>query len=256
MTASTDSPAAQETRRQHALDRYHMVDSLPATVYDDLVNVAAALCGTPIAVVSLIDRDRQWFKARVGLDDHQTTRDTAVCDHAIRQPDELLEEAGEAPRVLAALVQDAAEALGAGHQALAGAVHGDVAVALQEAHQPADPAEDLALLGRRDERHPRDVHGLVRPSEEHPQQALGHDRHRGLQGFGRQEDVDRPVRRQVRLRAQGAAQAEADGKAEVPVRAQADRSTEAETDTEAHPHADAVRAAAADRPGGTRPRWR
>ncbi|HEV7271303.1 GAF domain-containing protein [Pseudoxanthomonas sp.] len=91
MTVSTDSPAAQETRRQHALDRYHMVDSLPATVYDDLVNVAAALCGTPIAVVSLIDRDRQWFKARVGLDDHQTTRDTAVCDHAIRQPDELLE---------------------------------------------------------------------------------------------------------------------------------------------------------------------
>ena len=91
MTASTDSPTAQETRRQHALDRYHMVDSLPATVYDDLVNVAAALCGTPIAVVSLIDRDRQWFKARVGLDDHQTTRDTAVCDHAIRQPDELLE---------------------------------------------------------------------------------------------------------------------------------------------------------------------
>lgn len=91
MTASTASPVAQETERQHALDRYHVVDSLPATVYDDLVNVAAALCGTPIAVVSLIDRDRQWFKARVGLDGHETTRDTAVCDHAIRQPDELLE---------------------------------------------------------------------------------------------------------------------------------------------------------------------
>ena len=91
MTASTGSPAAGETQRQHTLDRYHVVDSLPATVYDDLVNIAAALCGTPIAVVSLIDRDRQWFKARVGLEDHQTTRDTAVCDHAIRRPDELLE---------------------------------------------------------------------------------------------------------------------------------------------------------------------
>ena len=90
MTASTASSIA-ETRRQHALDRYHVVDSLPATVYDDLVTVAAALCGTPIAVVSLIDRDRQWFKARLGLDDHETTRDTAVCDHAIRQPDELME---------------------------------------------------------------------------------------------------------------------------------------------------------------------
>lgn len=91
MTASTGSPSAQEQQRQRALDRYHVVDSLPATVYDDLVQVAAALCGTPIAVVSLIDRDRQWFKARLGLEDHETTRDTAVCDHAIRQPDELLE---------------------------------------------------------------------------------------------------------------------------------------------------------------------
>ncbi|MBD9479765.1 GAF domain-containing protein [Pseudoxanthomonas sp. PXM02] len=91
MTASTASTSAQERQRQHVLDRYHVVDSLPATVYDDLVQVAAALCGTPIAVVSLIDRDRQWFKARLGLEDHETTRDTAVCDHAIRQPDELLE---------------------------------------------------------------------------------------------------------------------------------------------------------------------
>ena len=91
MTASTAFPSAQERQRQHVLDRYHVVDSLPATVYDDLVQVAAALCGTPIAVVSLIDRDRQWFKARLGLEGHETTRDTAVCDHAIRQPDELLE---------------------------------------------------------------------------------------------------------------------------------------------------------------------
>ena len=91
MTASTASPSAQEQQRQHALDRYHVVDSLPGTVYDDLVQVAAALCGTPIAVVSLIDRDRQWFKARLGLEDHETTRDTAVCDHAIRQPEELLD---------------------------------------------------------------------------------------------------------------------------------------------------------------------
>lgn len=90
MTASTASSLA-ETRRQHALDRYHVLDTLPATVYDDLVTLAAALCGTPIAVVSLIDRDRQWFKARLGLDDHQTTRDTAVCDHAIRHPEDLLE---------------------------------------------------------------------------------------------------------------------------------------------------------------------
>jgi hypothetical protein len=88
--SSTDT-RDNERRRQHALDRYHAVDTLPGTAYDDLVGLAAAICGTPIAVVSLIDRDRQWFKARIGLDDHETTRDTAVCDHAIRQPDELLE---------------------------------------------------------------------------------------------------------------------------------------------------------------------
>lgn len=83
--------ANSERARQHTLDRYHALDTLPSTVYDDLVALAAAVCGTPIAVVSLIDRERQWFKARIGLDGHETTRDTAVCDHAIRQPDELLE---------------------------------------------------------------------------------------------------------------------------------------------------------------------
>lgn len=83
--------ADSERARQHTLDRYHALDTLPSTVYDDLVALAAAVCGTPIAVVSLIDRERQWFKARIGLDGHETTRDTAVCDHAIRQPEELLE---------------------------------------------------------------------------------------------------------------------------------------------------------------------
>ena len=83
--------ADRERARQHTLDRYRALDTLPSTVYDDLVALAAAVCGTPIAVVSLIDRERQWFKARIGLDGHETTRDTAVCDHAIRQPEELLE---------------------------------------------------------------------------------------------------------------------------------------------------------------------
>ncbi|PPJ43604.1 MULTISPECIES: GAF domain-containing protein [unclassified Pseudoxanthomonas] len=83
--------ADSERARQHTLDRYHALDTLPSTAYDDLVALAAAICGTPIAVVSLIDRERQWFKARIGLDDHETTRDTAVCDHAIKRPGELLE---------------------------------------------------------------------------------------------------------------------------------------------------------------------
>lgn len=86
-----DARQQDETRRQRALDAYHVVDSLPEQAYDDIVQVAAAVCETPIALVSLIDRDRQWFKAKIGIDDAQTDRDVAVCDHAIRQPDRLME---------------------------------------------------------------------------------------------------------------------------------------------------------------------
>lgn len=86
-----DARQQDETRRQRALDAYRVVDSLPEQAYDDIVRVAAAVCETPIALVSLIDRDRQWFKAKIGIDDAQTDRDVAVCDHAIRQPDRLME---------------------------------------------------------------------------------------------------------------------------------------------------------------------
>ncbi|WP_440225084.1 GAF domain-containing protein [Dokdonella sp. MW10] len=85
------TPALDETERQRVLDRYRLVDSLPEGVYDDVVRVAAAICDTPIALVSLIDRDRQWFKARLGLDATETPRDVAVCDQAIRDPRELME---------------------------------------------------------------------------------------------------------------------------------------------------------------------
>ena len=89
------SPEAhQEFERQRALDTYHIVDTLPEAAYDDIVRLAAAICGVPIALVSLIDRDRQWFKASLGLDGlRQTARDEAVCDHAIRSPQALMEVA-------------------------------------------------------------------------------------------------------------------------------------------------------------------
>ena len=81
----------QELARQRALDTYRIVDTLPERAYDDIVRLAAAVCDVPIALVSLIDRDRQWFKAQVGLEVPETPRDEAICDHAIRQPDTLLE---------------------------------------------------------------------------------------------------------------------------------------------------------------------
>ena len=80
-----------EFERQRALDAYRIVDTLPEDAYDDIARVAAAVCNTPVALVSLIDRDRQWFKAQVGSDVKQTPRDEAVCDFAIRAPSQLLE---------------------------------------------------------------------------------------------------------------------------------------------------------------------
>ncbi|MBD8635841.1 GAF domain-containing protein [Stenotrophomonas sp. CFBP 13725] len=80
-----------EAERQRALDALHIVGSLPEPAYEDIVRVAAAVCGTPMALVTLIDRDRQWFKARTGVEGSQTDRNVAVCDHAIRQPEDLME---------------------------------------------------------------------------------------------------------------------------------------------------------------------
>jgi len=80
-----------EAARQRALDTYHLVDSLPEQAFDDIVRLASTLCHAPIALLSLIDRDRQWLKARTGFEPSETSRDIAFCDHAIRDPDQLME---------------------------------------------------------------------------------------------------------------------------------------------------------------------
>ena len=90
MTSDTTTDH-DEAARQRALDGYHVLDSLPEAAYDDIVKLASTLCGTPTALITLVDRDRQWFKARVGFDTPQTSRDVALCDHAIRTPGQLLE---------------------------------------------------------------------------------------------------------------------------------------------------------------------
>lgn len=86
-----EMPKADEASRQQVLDGYRIVDSLPEDTYQDIVQVAASLCETPIALMSLVDRDRQWFKARLGVALQQTDRSQAVCDHAIREPNALME---------------------------------------------------------------------------------------------------------------------------------------------------------------------
>jgi len=81
----------QEFSRQRELDTYRIVDSLPEEAYEDIVRLASLVCGAPTALISFIDRDRQWFKARTGFDCAQSARDEAFCDHAIRTPDRLME---------------------------------------------------------------------------------------------------------------------------------------------------------------------
>ena len=91
-----------ETRRLEVLQSYHLIDTAPEPAFDDIVNMASLMCGTPIALVSLITEDRQWFKARVGLDQMETPRDQAFCAHAIRNPSAIMEvqDASKDPRFM------------------------------------------------------------------------------------------------------------------------------------------------------------
>lgn len=94
--------ADDETRRLEVLQSYRLLDTAPEPAYDDIVNMASLMCGTPIALVSLITEDRQWFKARVGLDRLETPRDQAFCAHAIRNPSAIMEvqDASKDPRFM------------------------------------------------------------------------------------------------------------------------------------------------------------
>jgi diguanylate cyclase len=78
-----------ETQRLAALAQYQILDTLPEQAYDDITRLASHICETPIALLSLVERDRQWFKAKVGLDTPEIIREQAFCAHAILEPDDL-----------------------------------------------------------------------------------------------------------------------------------------------------------------------
>ena len=78
---------ADEAGRLAALRRYRILDTEPEQAFDDLVLLTSQICGTPIALISLVDGDRQWFKSRLGVTVTETSRDVSLCAHAIQQRD-------------------------------------------------------------------------------------------------------------------------------------------------------------------------
>jgi len=79
----------REGERLASLKSYSVLDSLPEEDYDNLTNIAAEICGTPISLVSLLDKNRQWFKSRFGLGVSETPKEYAFCAHAINEGDDV-----------------------------------------------------------------------------------------------------------------------------------------------------------------------
>ncbi|WP_269713740.1 PAS domain S-box protein [Caulobacter sp. NIBR2454] len=85
-----NAAAKIEEARLAALLRYDVLDTPAEAAFDDITDLVAQLFEVPIAVVTLLDETRQWFKSCIGLDDSETARDVAFCDHTIRSDDVLV----------------------------------------------------------------------------------------------------------------------------------------------------------------------
>src|SRR6201996_443625 len=79
--------SGNDQERVAALQKYAILDTEPEQAFDDLTLLASFICKTPIAMISLIDEDRQWFKSKIGMKSSETPRDIAFCSVAIQQPD-------------------------------------------------------------------------------------------------------------------------------------------------------------------------
>jgi GAF domain-containing protein len=74
-----------ERQRLKVLWQYDVLDTVPEEIFDDLTELAAGICEAPIALISLVDENRQWFKSKVGMTVGETSRDVSFCAHAIQQ---------------------------------------------------------------------------------------------------------------------------------------------------------------------------
>jgi GAF domain-containing protein len=78
-----------EKQRLKELYQYAILDSDTEKEFDDLVQLASKICNVPISLVSLVDSDRQWFKAKVGLPASETKRDYSFCAHSFTSPENI-----------------------------------------------------------------------------------------------------------------------------------------------------------------------
>jgi hypothetical protein len=76
-----------EIQRIKVLWQYDVLDTVPEEVFDELTSLAALICGAPVALITLVDEDRQWFKSKIGVSLSETSRDVSMCAHAILQKD-------------------------------------------------------------------------------------------------------------------------------------------------------------------------
>lgn len=74
-----------EKKRLEVLWQYDVLDTIPEQVFTDLADLAASICEAPIAMITLVDEKRQWFKAKHGVTISETSRDVSFCAHAILQ---------------------------------------------------------------------------------------------------------------------------------------------------------------------------
>lgn len=79
--------SSDERMRIEALQQYHILDTAPERQFDDLTQLIAGICETPMAIITLLDAERQWFKSRIGIGVSETAREIAFCNFAIQQRD-------------------------------------------------------------------------------------------------------------------------------------------------------------------------